>query len=149
MSKGGGGWCDTLGYFRVSYPPHIQACNFPIAALECFNLLLSIRLWQLDWTGKHVLIFSDNWAVVCALQSGRAQEPLIQACMREMWWIAALGDIEITVRHKPEAELALADALSRVSSVTDTNSRFHKIIQKSSLPEHVVLPEMLGPPLPI
>ena len=86
--KGGGGmrWCDTLGNFRVSYPPTFKLVTFQKSRLNAL-----ICLWQRDWTGRHVLIFSDNWAVVCALQTGRAQEPLIQACMREMWWIAALG----------------------------------------------------------
>ena len=91
--SGGGGVCEDLGFFKVTYPQHITACSF---SLECFNLLVSLRLWKHQWAGKHVLIFSDNWAVVCALQSGRAYDQLIQGCIREMWWIAVsiIGDCD-------------------------------------------------------
>ena len=65
--QGGGGLCSNVGYFCVSYPPAITECKFSIASLECLNLLISVRLWKSQWSGKHVLVFSDNWAVVCAL----------------------------------------------------------------------------------
>ena len=147
--SGGGGVCEKLGYFKVAYPEHITTCAFSIASLECFNLLLSLRLWRLQWAGKHVLVFSDNWAVVCALQSGRASDRLIQGCIREMWWIAALMDIELTVRHKPGAELTRADALSRLHTTSTCNSRFHHIVNDIQLPEFTIDTTLLTPPLPI
>ena len=125
---GGGGLCSGTGYFSLDYPVYITKCHFSIASLECLNLLIAVRLWITDWAGKHVLIFSDNWGVVCAIQSGRASDPLIQSAMRELWWLAALHDVEFTVRHKPGAQLVHADALSRLSTVTDTASKFHRIV---------------------
>ena len=146
---GAGGVCSEVGYFTISYPSAITDCHFPIAALECFNLLLSLRLWKGSWAGKHVLVFSDNWAVVCALQSGRAHEPLFQGCLREIWWLACLQDIELTIRHKPGAQLVEADALSRIASQPDTNSRFHHIVNSIGLPKFSVQPVLLCPPIPI
>ena len=146
---GGGGLCSDTGYFSLDYPEFITQCHFSIASLECLNLLIAVRLWVSHWTGKHVLIFSDNWGVVCAIQSGRAQDPLIQSAMRELWWLAALHDVEFTVRHKPGAQLIQADALSRLSSVNDTASKFHRIVHDIGLPKCSLLNAHLAPPLPI
>ena len=145
--SGGGGICEGVGFFAVTYPPSIVTCDFPIAALECLNLLISLRLWCDQWRGKHVLLFCDNWSVVCALQSGRAREPLIQGALREIWWLAALNDIELTVRHKPGSELVTADALSRLATSADQRLRFQHILLE--VPQFHVPHALLSPPLPI
>ena len=65
--KGAGGWCVGLGNYSVEYPEYIQTCDFCIAGLECFNLLMAVRLWIQDWSGCRVEIFCDNWATPRAL----------------------------------------------------------------------------------
>ena len=98
---GGGGVCEV---FQGVLPSAHHKLWFFDSITGMLKLLLSLRLWKHHWAGKHVFIYSDNWAVVCALQSGKAYDHLIQGCIREMWWIAALADIELTVRHKPGAQ---------------------------------------------
>ena len=49
----------------------------------------------------------------CSLQSGRSKDPDLGMCARELWLLAATFNFDITVVHKPGAELILADALSR------------------------------------
>ena len=145
--EGGGGYCHQLGYYHMQYPPSITICDFSIASLECFNLLVAVRLWIVQWTGLITLLFSDNWAVVCALQSGRANDPLIQACIREIWWLAATNDVELVVRHRPGAELQTADTLSRIC--TRSTSRFtdNAFLETLSVPPFEVCPRHLAPPL--
>ena len=144
---GAGGVCDNIGHFNFVYPESIAACGFPIASLECFNLLVAIRLWKTLLRGLPILIFSDNWAVVCAIQSGRASDPLIQSCIRELWWLAACIDIDITVRHKPGAELVLADALSRFDHKCTTTKRLQDTVRGIKTPNFVVTHDLLQPPL--
>ena len=79
----------------------IRELELPISSIECFNLLVALRLWGDEWRGSTVLLFSDNWATVCAMESGRAQDPLIRAMMREAWMVAAVGDSDLVVRHLP------------------------------------------------
>ena len=87
--------------------------------------------------------------MVCALQSGRANDPLIQSIMRELWWLASLSDIEITVRHKPGKKVIEADALSRLATITGTDSQYHRIVAAIDVPQFHVPHDMLAPPIPI
>ena len=86
---------------------------FSISSVECFNLLLGTRRWIQSWRGQVVLLFSDNWAAVCAANSGRASNPLIRASIRELWWLCAYHNMELIIRHRPGADIQEADTLSR------------------------------------
>ena len=95
--QGAGGICASRGYYSFTFPEGIADCHFTISSLECFNILVALRLWALDWQGKHVFLYSDNWSAVCAANSGAATDPLIHAVVRELWWICATRDIELAL----------------------------------------------------
>ena len=82
--KGMGAWCAGLGYYNAPFPSSILACNFSIAGLECYNVLLALRIWHRFWKGKTVLVFSDNAGTVCSVNSGRAHDPLMQGVLCEL-----------------------------------------------------------------
>ena len=63
------------------------------------------------WREQVVLLFSDNWAAVCAANSGRASDPLIRASIRELWWLCAYHDVELIIRHRPGANMQDVDTL--------------------------------------
>ena len=147
--QGGGGICDGMGYYKQTYPEAITKCQFSINALECLNTLIAIRLWCKEWSGLTVLIFVDNWATVCALNSGRAQDVLMRGALREVWWIAALSDINIKVRHKPGVEMHIADTLSRAEFSKMYTNRYEEFARNTKEVERRVPWNMLGPPLPI
>ena len=69
--------------------------------------------------------------------------------MRELWWLASLSDIEITVRYKPGKNLIEADALSHLATITGTDSQYHCIVAAIDVPQFHVPHDMLVPPLPI
>ena len=48
------------------------------------------------------------------LESGTGRDPMLCACAREVWLFAAQNCTEVVIRHKPGADLILADALSRM-----------------------------------
>ena len=80
-------WSLFVGYYEQALPHSFQQLQFSISSVECFNLLVGTRRWIQSWRGKVVLLFSDNWAAVCAANSGRASDPLIRASIRELWWL--------------------------------------------------------------
>ena len=99
-----------------------------------------------SWKGLTVLIFSDNWATVCAMQSGRAQDPLIRSVMREAWLLAALGDVELVIRHLPGADMGVADALSRESFSEEARVVFERFRAEAGEVEVGVSRQALSPP---
>ena len=108
-----GGYCRSHGFYRVQFPQALKDCNFCIASLEAFNLLIALRLWAREWQGLKVLIYTDNWASACTATSGVAQDPLIRAVYRKAWRLCMMHDIHMTVRHRPGASMEAADLLSR------------------------------------
>ena len=144
---GAGGHCENHGYYSTSYPECIRACGFSISSLECYNLLVAIRLWASDWAGHHVLIFCDNAATVCAMNSGRAEDPLIRAALREAWWLTAVNDIQLVVRHRPGADMEVADLLSRAQTSKAFHKKFAAFASSTDERERHITSNMLMPPL--
>ena len=60
-----------------------------------------------------MLLFTDNWATACAIELGRADDPLIRGALHEIWYWAATRDVDIVVRHIPGQSMGVVDALSR------------------------------------
>ena len=42
-----------------------------------------------QWRGLRLLVHCDNAAVVSSLNSGRVQDSILAACLRELWFLAA------------------------------------------------------------
>ena len=147
--QGAGAVCAGYGYYKVAFPPSILQCQFTIASLEALNMLVACRLWAGEWHGKHVLLFSDSWSAVCAANSGAAEDPLIRAVMRELWWLGASYDFELVIRHRPGALLVTADALSRAGLSSAHRGRLETILAELPESERSVAAGLLSPPLPI
>ena len=146
---GAGGICDNFGYYSLQFPEEITECVFSISSLECYNILVACRLWAAEWSGKHVLLYSDNWAAVCALNSGTANDPLIRASIREIWWLIATHDVELTVRHRPGASMLTADALSRRHTSQAHADRLGALLFNRDETEREIVRDLLLPPIPI
>ena len=87
--------------------------EFPfIHHLELLTVLLAIRLWGHQWCGLRILVHCDNAAVVSSLNSGCVQDPLLAACLHELWFLVASYEFELWAVHLPSADNRLADLLS-------------------------------------
>ena len=144
----GGVWWGKHTY-GVQLPEYITQLNLSISSLECWNLLVAVRLWSALWTGKTVLIFTDNWATACAIESGRADDPLIRGALREMWYWAATRDIDVVVRHIPGESMGVVDALSRRSFDSNAADRVKQFMQVAVETECRLCDVLLAPPLPL
>ena len=143
---GAGGYIAGVEHYRFQCPPSITSLSLCIASLECFNILISIRLWITRCRGLVVLLFSDNAASVCAINSGRAHDPLLQAILRELWMLCTVNDVTLVARHKPGVELVIPDALSRVVHPDTCTPAFQHILTNLTEPQCFVTWELLLPP---
>ena len=117
---GGGGVSASIGYFYYMFPPHILALDLHISALECWNVLVSLRLWQTQLSGVTVKINCDNSATVTAISSGKCSCPHMAAVLKEIWVVCSSNDIHITPHHKAGVLMTDPDLLSR-AFVSHTN----------------------------
>ena len=104
--------------------------NWSIVHLETVNILLAIRIFKLQWTGKRVLIQCDNEAVVTVLRSGKTHDPYLSACARNIWYAAAAGDIDLQYVHIRGIDNQVADVLSRWQGTIDQLNLLHSHVQR-------------------
>ena len=110
--SGCGAICGTKYYGR-EFPEFVISLEHPIAHLELLNIVVAVKLWADSWGGHRVRIDCDNMNSVLALQTGRARDPFMQHCAREIYLYCARFDIDLLVSHAPGAAMQRADALSR------------------------------------
>ena len=70
-----------------------------VVHLEIVNIVLAVRLFQVQWSGRWVLIRCDNEAVVSVLRSGRTRDPYLGACARNIWYVSPLTDMDLQYAH--------------------------------------------------
>ena len=109
--------------FRVSTPS--------LLTWKCKHLLVALRLWASHCAQSSVNIFSDNKVVVQVASSGRATNPFLCACIRNIWLLTTIHDIDPDVKHVLVTKNVLADALSRIYSDKDINQDLFQILKDS------------------
>ena len=103
---------------RVYATPIIQIPNFisTIVHLEMLNVVIALRTWAKYWQHTKVIIFCDNLAVVHVVETNRTRDEFLALCLRNIWLLAALHDVEIVFKHIPGENNIKADVLSRIYS---------------------------------
>ena len=109
---GCGGVCGAT-FFRSEFPESVQALKLPIHDLEILAIVVGVRVWKEELRGKRVIVYCDNEASVCALNSGRSSVSFTAACLRELWFHCCTVQAELRAVHLPGVENRLPDYLSR------------------------------------
>ena len=79
-------------------------------------MLVVLRVWGKLWPSTQVLIFCDNEAVVQVIGNSKTKDPVLAACLRNIWLITASYDIDINIKHIAGIKNNIADALCRLFS---------------------------------
>ena len=108
-----GTWgCGAIGsndnWFQIQWPK--SWADYHIAAKELVPVVMAVALWGAPWQSTTVLVCSDNAAVVAALTSGSARDPILMHLLR---FFLAHYDIRLLARHIAGVDNTAADALSR------------------------------------
>ena len=124
LSGCGAIWGDT--YYSRPYPEHVLANSHHITRLEMLNMVVAVKVWGSEWSGKIVRFYCDNMAACTVLQDGRSHDPFLQHCAREIFYLTSVWDIKLLVSHRPGVQMELADALSRMH----LGPAYHQRLQK-------------------
>ena len=140
--QAGGGHSNTHYYTYPYTAVEKKRCSH-ITQHEATNLLVAYRTLAPHYSiGMRIILYTDNMSSKQALQSGRARDPVLAACSRQMWLEAALKDQVFEIRHKPGVDIPLADALSRYKDL-DKRAYADKEIAKRGLKELLpVIPDL-------
>ena len=115
------------GHFHVAFPPAIlDDNNYNIDIKELLAIIAALRLWGPQLTGRHLLIRSDNNAVL-AINNRRSHSLLIQQCLRVIWFLCASFDLDIQAEHIPGFINEIADLLSRWYQDPQAEEKFYAL----------------------
>lgn len=114
---GGGGHSSKYFYKWKFNQRHLDTYK-TIHGIEAINILVAFKTLapQPIHAKVNVVVLTDNIASAYALMTGRTKDPVLGACARQLWLEAANRQVDFSIRHKPGADIPLADALSRYYS---------------------------------
>ena len=77
------------------------------------NLVIALRMWGKFPANSAVTAHCDNFTVVQVVDSGRTRDPLLTACIRNIWLLAPKWDMDFKEIHIPGKNNLQSDTLSR------------------------------------
>ena len=114
-------------YFHAVFPPFIQDLQLHINALELLTIVISLRIWGHKFKGKRLVVHCDNLSSCLVLNKGSTRCSFMQACLREICFLAAVGEFELKAKHKEGVNNRLPDLLSRWDLDAKYSREFLKI----------------------
>ena len=107
-----GGFWDGK-YFHSKFPDRVADRRYSINILEMLAIVVCLKLWGKFYVGKRIQIFCDNESVCHCINSGKTQNEVLQSCLREVSFLAAIYEFQIKAVHLSSSAYRIADHLSR------------------------------------
>ena len=132
----GGFWNGR--YFHTKFPAFVAEKRYSINILEMLAIIVCLKLWGYLFVGKRIQIFCDNESVCHCINSGRTQNEVLQSCLREVCFLAAIHEFQIKAVHLSSSDNRLADHLSRFDTDQKHRDQFFELTKDFVLEECVV-----------
>ena len=136
--KGLGAVCGKI-YIKLKFTRELQNTN--IAHLELMAIVVMVKVWLNEFTGKSVVFKCDNEAVVSVVNKGRAKDPRLLELLRELVFVAATR-FEFHAVHLSGQKNILPDLLSRWWEGRRTQEKFSKLTNGKGYQEVECTPEL-------
>ena len=137
--SGAGGWnASSRSYFHVTFPQFVIESAVHISCLEILTICVCFRIWAPGFSGKRIQVFCDNEPSVQVIKSGRSRDPFMQACVRELFYLAAINQFEVCPIHIFGVDNRIPDHLSRWHLDQYHSRKFFDLIGTSPAQEVLV-----------
>ena len=127
-------------YFHKLFPTSLARHH--INALELLTVIVCAKLWGQHWGGQRITVYCDNLAAVTVINSSRSKDIFMQACIRELWFIAAKHSFEIRAAHISTTDNRIPDHLSRWHQSPVHKQKFFDLTINYDL-QHVIVTDAL------
>ena len=127
FQTGAGTFFDSF-FFHTPFPDTILTTfGHDINTLQLLSIMAALKLWGELLPGKRFILQCDNTSSVQALNSGHLRVPGKQACLRKIWFLSALYEFELRVKHIPSRTNTIADLLSSWRIAPSHEAQFHSL----------------------
>ena len=76
-------------------------------------MIICLKLWGCNFKGKRIQMFCDNQSICQVVNSGKARDEILQDCLREIAFLAAVHEFQIKMVHLESKANRISDCLSR------------------------------------
>jgi hypothetical protein len=90
-----------------------------INVLELLTILESAKRWGALWTGRHILVRSDNLALMSAINKASSRSPDLLKLVKELFWLSVRYDFRLSASYLPGKLNILSNKLSRLHCLKD------------------------------
>ena len=132
----GGFWMGH--FFHAKFPSYYCSGGFHITALEMIAIIICLKLWGKNFKGKRIIVFSDSNSACLVVNTGKAWCPILQECLREICYLAAINEFELRLQHLHSQSNRKADHLSRFHLGAWHQYRFFELTRGFELTEEIV-----------
>ena len=139
---GFGATCGSQ-WFAGCFPPEI---NLNITILELYPILIGIIIFKDIFSGKRVIINTDNKDLISVIAKKTSKETKIMPLVRELVLQTMNHSIVLNPRHIRGRDNSICDALSRSNFQRFRALAPHMEAEPVSIPKHL-LPSQLFPRL--
>ena len=105
--------------------------NYPVHELELLAIVHALRTWRVYLLGRHFQVFTDHHSLTY-LQT----QPSLSK--RQARWVEFLQEFDFEIIYKPGKNNQVADALSRVSEVTQEIGNIEIVQLDSKIKEQLI-----------
>lgn len=103
-----------------------------------FAVIICLKLWGTHFRGKRIQMYCDNLSVCHVINSGKAKCEILQDCLREIAFLAALYEFQVKMVHLSTDENRVSDHLSRWETDHSHRVGFFESVKEYELNEHEV-----------
>ena len=99
-------------WIQYKWPPY-NPKEVSIDFLELFAVLAAVLTWGSQWSGKRIVIVTDNKPITQIWQSGTSPSPRLMVLVRRLFLFAGEIGFTLAFKHISGSKNEIADALSR------------------------------------
>ena len=107
------GACYGNSWIQAKWADHSMEDVHDINFLELFAIMAAVLTWGRSWSGKRIVIVTDNKTITHIWSSGTSPIPKIMDLIRKIYLFAASNKFSLSLKHIFGHFNPVADALSR------------------------------------
>ena len=114
-------------YFHIKFPASVMATATHISAKEILAVVVTLKVFINTVQYKRLQVKCDNMATVMAINAGRTKDRFMNACLREIAYLAIMHDFDVKAVHVPTTLNTFPDLLSRWYSSQGARRKFFEL----------------------
>ena len=123
--SGMGSWNpNTSEYFSCRFP--FEFMHLPIHIKEFLCVIVAVKIWGHQWSGKCIEIFCDNDAVCEVITNQKPKDSNMQSYLREFLFYVCKFNFRPVVSKIASKENDIADFISRNYDPDDAHNFFYQ-----------------------